>query len=178
MNVRSTLAAAVGVMALCATSACGAEANPVTPRETTPTAGVVTVDGRVSSTLNLSVEDLRRNYPGHAAAGEFKNGCVTQGHHYRGALFAEVLATAKPQFDPAIENVKLRYAILVGGADRYEAVLSWGEVDPHYANTQALLAYEQDGMLLARPHLIVPGDTRPGRYVCDVASISLQQVVR
>ncbi|HEX3732961.1 MAG TPA: hypothetical protein VHU91_08590, partial [Mycobacteriales bacterium] len=97
-------------------------------------------------------------------------------HLYRGASLIDVLTSAHPSFDSTIKDAKLRYAVLISASDDYQAALSWGEIDPHYANTGVLLVYEQDGVLLARPHLIVPGDETGGRYVCDITNVKLLRV--
>ncbi|HEY3682043.1 MAG TPA: hypothetical protein VGL93_03345 [Streptosporangiaceae bacterium] len=56
------------------------------------------------------------------------------------------------------------------------AALSWGEIDPDFGATPALLAYTEDHKPLPRPRLIVPGDLKGGRYVSNVATVSLHRV--
>ncbi|MGH3941449.1 MAG: molybdopterin-dependent oxidoreductase, partial [Pseudonocardiaceae bacterium] len=116
-----------------------------------------TVDGRVAEQLILTVDDLR-NYPVQRQRVRFMTGSGPQVHRYHGALLLDVLTAAKPQFDPAVKNDKLRHAVLVGATDGYQAVLAWGEIDPAFANTRVLLAFEEDGRALERPRLVVPGD--------------------
>ncbi len=157
-------------------SVVAADSQPVSTATSSSDVGTFTVSGQVTTPLTLTANDLRRGYRGHSATSHFIPGCVTQGHVYRGALLTEILATAGPKFDPAIKSVKLRYAVLVSASDGYQAVLSWGEIDPDFANTQVLLVYEQDGTLLPRPHLVVPGDKQGGRYVCNITSLNLLQI--
>ena len=71
------------------------------------------------------------------------------------------------------KNDALRHAVLVTASDCYQAVVAWGEIDPRFATTEVLLAYEEDRQPLARPRLVVPGDERGGRYVTDVTRVSL-----
>jgi DMSO/TMAO reductase YedYZ molybdopterin-dependent catalytic subunit len=166
-------AAAAPVAAPAAVPAPAAAAAPVAPLA----AGKPTfvVDGRVAHPKTLSVADLRR-FPAHREVVRYIAAGKQETHHFRGALLTDVLAAAKPRFDPAVKHDELRHAVLVGATDGYATVLSWGEIDPGFANTGVLLATEQDGQALARPRLVVPSDKEGGRYVTDVSSVSLLRV--
>ncbi len=174
----AALLAVTVVAVLFTTGAVAGDSRATVAAVDTPATAAFTVDGRVTTPLTLTVEELRRDYEGHNATSQFTKGCVTQNHRYRGALLSEVLTTAGPSFNSETASAKLSYAVLVSATDGYQAALSWGEIDPGYAGTRVLLAYEQDDVLLTRPHLIVPGDAKGGRYVCDVTNVSLLRLQR
>lgn len=131
------------------------------------------VDGRVAEPLTLTMQDLR-DFPVQSQEVHFISDSGQEVHRYQGALLFNVLAAAKPQFDSAVD--KLRHAVLVGATDGYQTVVSWGEIDPLYANTQVLLACEADGSAMERPQLVVPSDEHWDRYVYDIGSVSLLRV--
>ena len=86
-----------------------------------------------------------------------------------------MVGIAVPRFDPAVKNDSLRFWIAATGSDGYHAIVSWGEVDPGFGATNALLAVLRDGKPLddAGPRLVVPGDVRGGRYVTGVVEVRL-----
>ena len=133
-----------------------------------PAAATFVVDGQVAHPRTLTVEDLRQ-FPEQRVRARFGSGDGREEHRYRGALLLDVLEAAQPQFDPETKND----AVLVTASDGYQAAVAWGEIDPRFAATEVLLAYEEDRQPLARPRLVVPGDERGGRYVTDVSRVSL-----
>ncbi len=66
-------------------------------------------------------------------------------------------------------------AVRLGRLGGYEVVVVWGEFDPDFGAKPLLVAITQDGVALgdAGPRLVVPGDTRAGRYVSDIVTIRL-----
>lgn len=56
---------------------------------------------------------------------------------------------------------------LVIGADGYRALISYGEMAPGLGERAVLLATAEDGLPLARPRLVVPGDAKGSRSVTD-----------
>lgn len=156
----------------------GNQSGPAGEGNPEPTAETFTIDGQVATPLTLTVNDLRRDYLSHAATSRFTAGCVTRGHVYRGVLLTDVLTTARPQFAPAVKNAKLRYAVLVGASDGYQAALSWGEIDPDFATPRYYWRLNKMMSNSLAPTLSCPGDTNGGRYVCDITSLSLLPVKR
>jgi molybdate transport system substrate-binding protein len=75
-------------------------------------------------------------------------------------------------------NAKLRVSVMVTGADGYQVLFGWGDLDPDYGAAPILLAYLQDGRPMGdkqgMARLVVPGDKRGGRYVSTVKSIELR----
>ena len=66
----------------------------------------------------------------------------------------------------------------ISAKDSYEAVVSWGEIDPEYVDTPILLAWEEDGKTLTGEEgpvrLVVPTDKQGGRYVSGVVRVEVQ----
>lgn len=77
-----------------------------------------------------------------------------------------------------INNAKLRVSVMVTGADDYQVVLSWGELDPDFGAEPIMLAYLQDGQPMGdkqgMARLVMPNDKRGGRYVSTVKSIDIR----
>jgi DMSO/TMAO reductase YedYZ molybdopterin-dependent catalytic subunit len=75
------------------------------------------------------------------------------------------------------KNDILRKAVLVTGTDGYGVAIALGEIIPRFANKQVILAYEEDGKPLPQAdgfaRLVVPGDAFAGRYVSNVAQVSI-----
>ncbi|WP_261556315.1 hypothetical protein [Frankia tisae] len=138
--------------------------------------GRVLLLGRITPHLQqLSVADLAAKYPQHTQTVTFQSGAGPQTHTYTGPTLYDVLQAAKPTFRSDVKNDALRYAAVIHASDGYESVLSWGEIDPGFAGTEALLAVTQDGVSLAKegPRLTAPGDTKGGRYVSGVTAVTL-----
>ncbi|WP_261566342.1 hypothetical protein [Frankia gtarii] len=161
-----------------ATPAAAPAATPAgTAARPVPTpAGRVLLLGRIAPHLQqLTVADLAAKYPQHTQTVTFQSGAGPQSHTYTGPTLYDVLQAAKPTFRSDVKNDALRYAAVIHASDGYESVLSWGEIDPGFAGTEALLAVTQDGVSLAKegPRLTAPGDTKGGRYVSGVTAVTL-----
>lgn len=141
-------------------------------------AGQILLLGRIARPLRLSVADLATKYPQHTQTVTFSSGSGQQTRTYTGPLLYDVLQAAKPSLRAEVKNDALRYAVVVHASDGYESVVSWGEIDPGFAHTQALLAVTEDGRSLAAegPRLTAPNDTKGGRYVSGITSVVLARV--
>ncbi|SNQ47605.1 Oxidoreductase molybdopterin binding domain-containing protein [Frankia canadensis] len=142
-----------------------------------PAQGIFFVKGKVAHPARLTVADLAR-YPQYTQHVTFQSGTGPQTHTYTGAKLIDILTAAGPAFRADVKNDLLRYAVLVHASDGYEAVLSWPELVDGFGGTQALLASSEDGRSLATegPRLTVPDDTKGGRYVSGLTSITLVRV--
>ncbi|MFD9740553.1 hypothetical protein [Umezawaea sp. NPDC059074] len=172
VSVLLTVVAAIVALPVAGSAA---PAEPVSAQATTT--APVAVGGAVGNPLSLDGQALRR-FPAQHAWVRFESGQGTQHHSYRGALLIDVLNAARPSFDPAVKNDKLRFAVLAAATDGYQAVVSWGEIDAEFAGTKVLVAYEEDRKPLTRPRLVVPGDVKGGRYVSDVESLTVVDLGR
>jgi DMSO/TMAO reductase YedYZ molybdopterin-dependent catalytic subunit len=108
-------------------------------------------------------------------------GTGTLGQHtYTGPLLYDVLESAVPNANPAIKNDLLRRGIVIAGSDGYRAAVAWGEIDPKFAGKKIILATLVDGAPITSDgftRLIVPGDVFAGRYVSNVASVTLEDSI-
>ena len=157
-----------------AAAACGS-APPITsgPASTPVPAGTVVVDGSVDRPTLFSVADLAA-LPGHSLDVTSSSTHGGTRHHVEaGPLLVDVLAKVGPRFDRRVKNGELRDFIVVTGADGYEAVLSYGEIATSFGNRLALLSLKEDGVVLAAPRLVIPGDVLAGRDVSRVVHVEL-----
>jgi hypothetical protein len=139
--------------------------------------GRFVVKGDVEHHLKLHVADLAM-LPQQTMTVTFLAGSAPQTHTYTGVLLLDLLNMAGPKFDPAIKNDSLRHSVSVAGSDGYRMVVAWGEFDPNFEAKHILVAETEDGVSLqdAGPRLVVPGDSRGGRYVTNVVTIRLAPV--
>ena len=139
--------------------------------------GSFTFDGQVYNPLTLDVEALQAFTP-HTETVTYVSGQDTVTTTFTGALLWDVLSAAQPNVNGDVRNDKLSMFLVVTGADGYQAVVSWGEIDPEYANAPILLAYAENDAPLAEGQgpvrLVVPTDGREGRYVSGISTISLR----
>ena len=135
--------------------------------------GSVMVDGSVARPTLFSVADLAA-LPSHSLdVSSSTRGGATRHHVEAGPLLVDVLAKVGPRFDRTVKNGEQRDVVVVTGADGYEAVLSYGEIAANFGNRPALLSLKEDGVVLAAPKLVIPGDVLAGRDVSQVVHVEL-----
>lgn len=137
-------------------------AVPLTP-------GEVRVAGEVDKPYTLTPADLRA-LPQVSVPIEFTSAKGQQKHTYQGVPLHEVLKTAQPRFDQK-KNGSLRGVVSATGGGDYRAAFAWAELDPGFAKSQILLGVSEDGVSFegsAGPRLVVPQDSRGGRYVSEL----------
>jgi hypothetical protein len=82
-----------------------------------------------------------------------------------------------PKADPHLKNYNLRLAVVIQGGDGYTATFSLAELLPEIGGREAWLAFDEDGKPLpdrdGMAKLLVPADQKPGRWVRNVARISV-----
>jgi hypothetical protein len=82
-----------------------------------------------------------------------------------------------PKADPRLKNYNLRLAIVIQGGDGYTATFSLAELLPEIGSREVWLAIDEDGKPLpdrdGMAKLVVPADQKPGRWVRNVARISV-----
>ena len=177
---RRTLALVAGGVAAASTLtlATAATAAPAagTPAVSAAPSAAVTVTGLVHHRLALTLPALR-SLPRHSVTVTFQTGSGPQTHTYAGPLLYDIMQKADPVVRPAVKNDLLRdyVAATAVATDGYQAIVSWGEIDPSYEGKQVLLAVNEDGVPLTRGQLVlvVPGDTAGGRYVAGVTNLRL-----
>lgn len=140
-----------------------------------PTDGALHIEGQVSNPLTLSADDLRSNYAPHTLEVTYLSGEETVSTSYTGALLWDILSGAQVNYNVDVRNDKISMYIVATGSDGYQAVVSWGEIDPEYSNQPILVAYEEAGQPTPEGlRLVVPGDARGSRYVKDLVSLSVR----
>lgn len=146
--------------------------------QTRPPSASFTVGGQVTTPRSYTLADLRA-LPSEERAVEFTAGGQPQRHSYTGVRLLTLLTTAAPRFNPAQNNDALGWYVSVTGSDGYVVTLSWGEIAPDFANQPVLVAYLEDGQPLVASdgmaRLVVPGDSRGGRYVSAITSMRVQR---
>ncbi|MFB7055047.1 molybdopterin-dependent oxidoreductase [Streptomyces vinaceus] len=146
-----------------ASASAKASAAPLKP-------GEVRIGGEVAKPYTLTLADLRK-LPQSSAPVKFASAKGDQEHTYAGVPLYEVLKTAEPRFDQSKKNGQLRGVVAATGGGDYRAVFAWAELDPGFAKSQVLLAVSEDGVPFddaAGPRLVVPQDTKGGRYVSEL----------
>lgn len=176
------LLAAVAVLTVVAFTSASAVADtsvPIQQFSQKQPAGSFVVTGAVAQRLRLDVADLQA-LPSRTVGVTFRSGSGVEHHTYVGPRLFDVLAKAGPQFDPAIKNDKLRHFVSVTASDGYRVLVAYGEIDPDFEAKDVLLATSEDGRSLATdgPRLVVPGDSRGGRYVTNVVRVFLENPQR
>ncbi|QLJ01600.1 molybdopterin-dependent oxidoreductase [Streptomyces sp. NEAU-sy36] len=121
----------------------------------------------------LTVPDLL-SWPQHRVAVGFE--CATSGmrhHRFTGPRLYDVLADAGPGFDPGRRKDRLRFLIAVTGTDGHQALLSWAEIDPDFADAPVLLGVSIDDTPLdaAGPQLVLPQDRCGARHISGITAI-------
>ncbi|MFW5748758.1 MAG: molybdate ABC transporter substrate-binding protein [Chloroflexota bacterium] len=133
---------------------------------TVPTDGTLLVDGLVADALTLSPDTLRTAFTAQSVD--------VDGARVTGALLWDVLSVAQLRLDADEPDDALSLFVVVTGVDGAQVVFSWGEIDPAYGGEPVLIAYDETGPL----RLVVPGDEADGRFLQNVASISLRAAPR
>lgn len=145
--------------------------------QSTTFAPTFTVSGLVGEARSVTLEDLggldQVRLPVTFGSGQGVESAV-----FTGPRLLDVLDVAGGPRFPAGRNAKLRTYVLVTGADGYQAVIAWGELDPEFEGEPILVAWARDdqplgdGQGIAR--LVVPNDKRGGRHVATITSIEIK----
>ncbi len=143
-----------------------------------PADGALLVDGQVLNPLTLSAQTLQADFAAHTVEARYHDGRQMVHTRFTGALLWEVIEAAQPHFNADVRNDRLSMFIVATGSDGYQAVISWGEIDPHSGNPSILIAYAENGKPIADElgglRLVVPADNHDGRYVRGLVNISLR----
>ena len=106
------------------------------------------------------------------------NGHTNAEENYSGVPLELLLAKANAPVGQEFRKEALRTYLLASGTDGYSALLSLAEVDSTLHAGQLIVADTREGQSLGKNgpfQLIVPGDSRPSRWVHNLNSIQLQQ---
>lgn len=145
--------------------------------QATPTATsteTIELSGALAETVDLGVTDLQA-FPVEALEVTYEAGGEAEDHTFTGTSLIGVIENIGLDAPEDARNPLLTMYFVVTARDGYQVVISGGELDPNFGNVPFYLAWEQDGEALSGEdgpiRLIVPGDTRGGRYVSGIVSI-------
>ena len=179
------VAALVAGLGLVGTASCGAApvATPPAPAGAAVSSssplppGEIVVTGAVRHPgIRLTLTQLKA-MPTHTATVSFGSAKGTESHTETGVPVATLLDQFGLATDATHKDDELSFAILAIGADGYRAVVSYGEISPTLGNRGVLVSIAQDGIPLAQPRLIVPGDVKGGRDVTNLVRLHVTRVV-
>ena len=106
------------------------------------------------------------------------NGHTNAEENYSGVPLESLLAKVNAPVGKEFRKEALRTYLLASGADGYSVLLSLAEVYSTFHAGQVIVADTREGQPLGKNgpfQLIVPGDSRPARWVRNLSSIQLQQ---
>lgn len=136
--------------------------------------GQVQVPGNYNATSLAALPSTRQTVDYFAGP----SGLVSE--TYVGVALIDLLNAAGIVVDPTVKNDILHKYVVVEGTDCYETVLSLGELRPDFGGSaQVMVAYATgDGSPLSidegAARLVVPGDKKGGRYVSNIARITVR----
>ena len=167
---------AMSVVSWTASSAIAQSTPAATPAGSPVAAQTIAITGAVLTPLELTVEDLQ-SYPAETVDVTFTAGGESEDHSFTGTPLLGLIEAAGLDVPEDARNPLLTHYLVITATDGYQIVLSGGELDPNFGNAPILLAWEQDDAALdaenAPARLVVPGDSRGGRYVSGVISIEV-----
>lgn len=180
ISVRRGAVGVITAISIAAVSACSSTTGTGSVSATSAPGSSTVVQPAPSGGLNISgavqnpgavTADRLRAYAVQTRAVTFDSSQGKQSHEYQGAVLADLIADAHPITDKSAKNPELRLAVLATGSDGYQAVVAWAEFGRDFATTPILVAYTEDGHALPGPRLVVPNDTKGGRYVSNLTDL-------
>lgn len=127
----------------------------------------VKVEGAVAAPATYSLDALRA-----MPQTTFSVTTGTQTELDQGVSLESLVDASQPQL-PNVKNGLLTAIITVADPWGRQRTFALGELDASFGNHPAYLTLEENGVRLARPELIVPGDKSDARCVPDVSEIGI-----
>lgn len=151
----------------------------VSAQATPTTNDAIVITGKVKTSGPLTIADLKA-LPNEKLDVTFTAAGKPQPHTFVGTPLLGVLDHVGLDIPEGKKNPLLGLSFVVTAKDGYQVVISGGELDPAFGNTKMYLAWEQDGAALMGKdgpiRLVVPSDTKGGRYVSGIVSIEVLTV--
>ena len=136
----------------------------------------VAVQGAVVTPLALMLPSLEA-LPSYTETITYLAGGTPVTDTYTGALLWDVLNSAGIVTDPSIKNDVLRELVTATGSDGYQVSFALGELSPSFGDAPILVAYSDTAGQLSGSagfaRVVVPGDSAGGRYVSNLASLTV-----
>jgi DMSO/TMAO reductase YedYZ molybdopterin-dependent catalytic subunit len=179
VSVVATLTLMLGVVsASTPVVALAQDSTPAAGTSASASTNAIQLTGIVGN-VTLTVDELKA-LPNESMDVTFMSGKGEQQHSFTGTSLYGVLEHVGLHFPEGAKNPMLKTYLIVTANDGYQVVISGGELDPAFGNVPMLLAWEQDGAALEGTdgpiRLVVPGDTKGGRYVSGVVSIEVVSI--
>ena len=133
------------------------------------------VAGAVEAPGEWSVERIEKELPTEIRVLPYK--LKGEDHTARCIPLMTLLRAAKPRVEPTRKNALLAFTVTAKARDGYAVSFSLGELLPEGGNREVWLALDADGKDLSEEaapvRLLVPGDTKPARWLFGIASLTL-----
>ena len=160
------------VFALFAILACCGVAHAQGPAAgRVPNAGLTVRNGDKALTLN---PDTLAGLPRRTI--EARN--ETETVKYEGVRLIDVLMQAGVTFGQTMRGPRLASYVVAGAPDGFRVVLALAEIDPDFANRDAIVADRLNGAPLSMRdgplQLIIPADTHHARWVRNLNTLTVQ----
>ena len=132
------------------------------------------VRGLGGKTVVLTEADLAR-LPQHSVTTTDHGVAAT----FQGVLLTDVLALVDLPVGDKFHSTAASYYVLAQGKDGYRVVFAWAELDATFMDKPIYVAARRDNKPLpenARPfQLVVPGEKRGGRWLRQLATVTVKQ---
>lgn len=143
------------------------------------TVDAITIIGAAESPMTLTVSEIQA-LPNESLDVTYTASGESEDHTFTGTPLLGVLEAVGLPFAEDVRNPWLGTIVLVTANDGYQVVFGGGELDPAFGNVPIYLTWEQDGAPLSAEdsplRIVVPGDTKGGRYVSGVETIEIISV--
>jgi hypothetical protein len=140
-----------------------------------PDAPSLHVSGAVGKPADWTAARLGKDLTGDVQTVYYKVKGVA--HTAHAVPLLSVVQAAQPAYNPHIKNHRLQFVVAVQGFDGYTVDFSLAELLPEIGHRAVWLALDEDGKPLADDSgpvgLVVPDDTKPGRWVHGVRAITV-----
>ncbi|GJG94268.1 molybdopterin-dependent oxidoreductase [Cupriavidus pauculus] len=100
---------------------------------------------------------------------------------YTGVSLWDLVNAAGIQTNTAVKNDLLGFYLVATGSDGYRVVISLAEISPDFGNQPDMVAFAMNGSPLTTTgfaRLVVPGDTKAGRYVSNLVALEVVSAAR
>ncbi len=140
------------------------------------TTATFAVGGAVTTPSTVTLASLEALKP-YTETVTYLSGTTSVTDTYTGALLWDVLSSDGIITNPANKNDVLRRLVTATGSDGYQVDFALGELSPSFGNAPILVAYSDTAGQLAGSagfaRIVVPGDIAGGRYVSNLASLTV-----
>ena len=150
--------------------------SPAQPGTGTGATQRFAVQGAVTTPSTFTVASLQALQP-HTETVTYLSGTTPVTDTYTGALLWDVLSSDGIVTNPANKNDVLRRLVTATGSDGYQVDFALGELSPSFGDAPILVAYSDTAGQIAGgagfARIVVPGDAAGGRYVSNLASLTV-----